>query len=221
MKALFSGRISPAKAALFVAVIMIAWPVFLFFRPPAEDKESLPPRSSVAPLSRLRAVGLADNADWEDMPGFFAVWADKLEWKNDRTQFAYWNPGSNSYSYLFEASRVEGKVRFRVISKKEALPGAYVSEDDRGNFVPMEISIMPGGMTNWEILKDSPTHPFVFFQELSYETRYPVHPVRMNPVVRPPGPGPTSIPVSVEKKPISLTDTETKDEPKPDDPGKK
>ncbi len=107
-------RVSPNRVALILALLLTAWLVFEFF--PHKGKPAL----SVAPVmaeSKLHAVGLADNPDWDGLPEFFAIVADKAEWKDGRTRFAYWHPVMKTYSYYFEAIRSGEGVRFREIAE--------------------------------------------------------------------------------------------------------
>ncbi len=108
-----SPRSPVAQAGWIVAVLLLGWVGFIFlpFGGP-KDPEPLPPPPP-RPPSELRKVGLRDNVDWEQMPGIFAVWADRAEWKNDRTLFAYWNPSAQDFTYHFEAIRTADGYRFK------------------------------------------------------------------------------------------------------------
>lgn len=163
MKALITERISVAKAGWLIGVFLIAWPLFLLLpfggNPPRLPRE-------LAPLSpsKLAAFGLGENVDWAALPDLFVVWAGQAEWKENKTQFAYWHPGARSYAYFFEALRVDGKLRFRALSREEALQwkefigdGVYVATD--GGHSHKEIQAI-------DFREESPTHPFVFFREL-------------------------------------------------------
>lgn len=109
-------RTSAAKAGWLIALIFAAWLVFLLVPGP---KPAIKPVAKMEPIpsSRLLAVGLPDNPDLDALPQIFAIWADKADWVNDRTEFAYWNPGAMDYSYFFEATRDGGRVRFRNLVK--------------------------------------------------------------------------------------------------------
>jgi hypothetical protein len=106
-------RVSPNRVALILALLLAAWLVFEFY-PRKKPAPSFPP---VAAESKLHAVGLADNPDWDGLPEFFALWADHAEWKDGRTRFAYWHPVMKTYSYYFEATRSGEGVRFREIAE--------------------------------------------------------------------------------------------------------
>jgi len=103
-----------AKAGWLIALIFVGWLAFLFIPVPKPDPKAAPPYVKPPP-SRLVALGLPDNPDLEHLPEFFALYADKAEWKDNKTIFAYWNPGSNSYSYFVEAIRAKEAFRFRMV----------------------------------------------------------------------------------------------------------
>ena len=124
MSSIFSGKLSAAKAGWLLALVFVGWLAFLFVPVPKPEPKPTPPYVKPPP-SRLVALGLPDNPDLEPLPEFFALWADHAEWKDDKTIFAYWNPGSNSYSYLFEATRANGSYRFKPIPRIDA------AEDDQ------------------------------------------------------------------------------------------
>ncbi len=141
-------RIAPSRVLLILVMLLAVWLGFQFY----PRKKPVPPMVPVAAESKLRSVGLADNPDWDGLPEQFAVWADKISWNNNTVRFAYWNPGSRSYSYFFEARRRDSKYRFRAVSLQEpsneandfyAEEGLDVSDDVRRD-------------------TESPTHPFVF-----------------------------------------------------------
>jgi hypothetical protein len=150
MKALTLQRTSAAKAGWIIGLIFFAWLAFLFVPVPRSRTKEVTPVVLLAP-SKLRVAGLKDNPDWDGLPELFAIWSDSAEWKDDKTHFAYWNPGSNSYSYFFEANRENGDVRFRQISKTE------LSNMDAIFFNDVQ------EMSEVNHLKVAvPTHPFVF-----------------------------------------------------------
>jgi hypothetical protein len=142
-------RVSANRVVLILALLLGVWLAFQFY---PRRKEPPPPLPPVAAESKLRAAGLADNPDWEALPEFFAVWADKIEWDNDKTQFAYWNPGSSTYSYYFETSRANGHYRFRALSRQE--------------IAAIEDLVVES--------KESDTPPFVFRRARHAETSTPV-----------------------------------------------
>ncbi len=114
-------RTSAAKAGWAVVLIFFGWLAFVFVPWPqgkVEENTAPTPDESRAPFAaKLRQVGLPDNPDWDGLPEQFAIWADKAHWTDNRTRFAYWNPGSQDYTYFFEARRAQGKVHFKPIPK--------------------------------------------------------------------------------------------------------
>ncbi|MBI2511544.1 MAG: hypothetical protein HYV96_06160 [Opitutae bacterium] len=110
------SQIPVSKLAWLVLLILIGAPLAFFYlaTPKARDETPAVPREK-RPLTKLESVGLRDYRDWDGLPELFAVWADKAHWKNDRTRFSYWNPGTRSYSYFFEARRTPDGFRFREI----------------------------------------------------------------------------------------------------------
>ena len=117
------GQSSVAKAGWLIALLFFGWLAFLFVPGPKPESKPAPPLVKPPP-SRLVALGLPDNPDLERLPEYFAMFADQAEWKNDKTIFAFWNPGSNSYSYFFEATRMSGSYHFKV------MPEQIVGEDE-------------------------------------------------------------------------------------------
>lgn len=152
MKAPASGRISAAKTGWIIALLMLGWVLFLVLPFGREEKIDSPKTPVERPgEAELAAVGLGYNVDWIGLPQYFAVWADRIGWAGDETEFAYWNPGSRSYSYIIKATRVGGRYRFRYVSTG---PTVNLASDS----VP-----------------ESDTHPFVF---LVVEAPSPAEPVR-------------------------------------------
>jgi hypothetical protein len=116
MSATDKSRIPLGKLGWIVLLAVVAAPLAFFFlvTPPAPTGE--PAALAVKlPPSKLAAVGLRENRDWDGLPEMFALWADQAEWKEGFTRFAYWNPGSRSHSYFFEAQRTTSGFRFREI----------------------------------------------------------------------------------------------------------
>jgi hypothetical protein len=116
MNAPVSENISAAKAGGLIVLVLAGWLAYQTLSgpavpPPASSKEIIPPPSS------LVRAGLRDYTDWEGLPEIFAVWADKAQWKNGRTRFAYWHPVMKTYSYYFEAVQVDGGYRFKEIAE--------------------------------------------------------------------------------------------------------
>jgi hypothetical protein len=123
MKAPWSGKLSAAKAGWLIALLFFGWLAFLFVPAPKPEPPPAPLIIKPAP-SRLIALGLPDNTDLEHLPEYFALYADKAEWKKNKTLFSFWNPGSNSHSYYFEAVRINGSYHFT------PLPMIYAAEED-------------------------------------------------------------------------------------------
>jgi len=106
-----TGKFSAAKTALILLFLLVVWLVFVVMPSRKEAiKKSLFAESALT--LKLRAVGLPDNSDLGGLPEIFAIWADKAEWKDDKTKFAYWHPVMKTYSYYFEATRVGGRITF-------------------------------------------------------------------------------------------------------------
>jgi hypothetical protein len=146
MAARDKSRFTTAQAGWIALAIFGGWLVFLFL--PVSRKPKAPTSTVLLPTSDsiLESVGLARNPDWTGLPEYFAVWADSLEWRDGKTAFAYWNPGSQSYSYFFEATRREDRYFFRALSRKEsaAAEGLVIQALGKG--------------------RESDTHPFVFWR---------------------------------------------------------
>jgi len=127
MKSLVFGRTSTAAAGWLFLLLFAGWLTFVF-APRSKPPVAARPKSEATKPSKLAAVGLPDNPDLEGLPDYFALWADKADWVNDRALFAYWSPGAMDYSYYFEAIRKDGKIRFRPIPRTMA---REVSRDPR------------------------------------------------------------------------------------------
>ena len=154
MSSTVNQRVAPNRVALILVLLLAVWLAFQFY------PRSAKPAPSMAPMmaeSKLHAVGLADNPDWAGLPELFAVWADKISWNKDTVRFAYWNPGSRSYSYFFEARRHVGSYRFSTLSPQE------LSNDDNAFYAE-------DGADATDVARrdsESPTHPFVFPRPLN------------------------------------------------------
>ncbi|HYC73199.1 MAG TPA: hypothetical protein VEB66_18450 [Opitutaceae bacterium] len=109
-------RLSPAAAGWIVGVLCLVVPILLFWPAPKE-----PPAPPVAPVKRppseLEKAGLPNDPDLEGLPGFFRVWADYAEWKDDKTTFAYRHPVSGEFSFFFEATRTPEGYWFRPVAR--------------------------------------------------------------------------------------------------------
>lgn len=116
-----SPRRLVAQAGWIVAVLLLGWVGFIFlpFGGP-KDPEAFPP-APPRPPSELNKVGLRDNVDWEQMPGIFAVWADRAYWQENKAYFSYRHPLSGKFfEYNFEVTKTTNGYRFR-----EAEPPDY------------------------------------------------------------------------------------------------
>ena len=109
-------RIPAAKVGWLLIALTLGW-VVLFVVPWPVNKPDTKPAPFLPPPSKLQQVGLKDYTDWEGLPEIFAIWADKAEWKDNRTRFAYWHPVAKTYSYYFEATRVKDGFRFKEIAE--------------------------------------------------------------------------------------------------------
>ncbi len=155
MAARDKSRFTTRQAGWIALAVFAAWVVFLLVPRMREPKPSAP--TALPPVvvteSKLQAVGLADNPDWYGLPDYFAIWAGSVEWVENRAIFAYWNPGSYSYSYFFEARREGGQVRFRNLPAKPAGGPLELDDDALAEYARARKG-------------DSPTHPFVFATKL-------------------------------------------------------
>ncbi|MBP6863985.1 MAG: hypothetical protein KBC32_01825 [Candidatus Didemnitutus sp.] len=137
------SHIPLGKLAWVVLIAVAGAPLLFFALVTPKEKPVDEPAKIELPPSKLQAVGLRENRDWDGLPEMFAVWADQLFWTEDKTTFAYWNPGSRSYSYYFEATRYQGVVRFKSIGRaaRERSVDALLIDEHSGQ---------------------SDTHPFLF-----------------------------------------------------------
>jgi hypothetical protein len=104
------------KFAWWVFALVAAAPLLFFAlvtpKPPAPVES---PSVLSLPRTSLSAIGLRENRDWDGLPELFALWSAKAHWRNDRTRFSYWNPGTQTRSYFFEARRTAQGLRVREI----------------------------------------------------------------------------------------------------------
>jgi len=119
---------SAAKAGWVISVLILAWLAFLFVPLPKEEEKAAA-EVPTPPFTSLQKAGLPNYTDWEGLPEIFAVWADKAEWKDGKTRFAYWHPVMKNYSYFFEATRVDGGYRFKEIPELIAAREGEIVED--------------------------------------------------------------------------------------------
>ncbi len=131
-------KIPVGKLGWIVLLLVLGAPLAFFFlatpQEPAPAPHTPPPQRA---LTKLEAVGLRDYRDWDGVPDIFALWAARAHWKNNRTRFAYWNPGTNSHSYFFEARRTANGYRFREIP--EPREAGYEWDRDAGDDSPLQL----------------------------------------------------------------------------------
>jgi hypothetical protein len=111
------SRIPLGKLAWLVVAAVIAAPALFFALVEPTPRTPVEPAKVELPPSKLKAVGLRENRDWDTLPEIFALWAPRAHWENDRTRFAFWNPGTESHSYFLEARRTSTGYRFREIKE--------------------------------------------------------------------------------------------------------
>ena len=128
------GQFSVAQSGWLMALLFFGWLAFLLLPGPKPKPAPLPPFVVKAP-SRIVALGLADNPDLEHLPEYFALYADKAEWKDDKTVFAYWHPGAQRFEYFFEATRNGKKYYFKALEESKRDGGYW--EEDSPNDVPI------------------------------------------------------------------------------------
>jgi hypothetical protein len=195
MKTWLSGRISTAKTGWLMVLLMLGWIVFLIVPFPSNEKHpvtnSLPAHTV---QTKLESAGLDNNPDWLGLPDYFAVWADNLEWVENRTYFAYWNPGSSSYSYFFEAIRGAEGIRFHAIPAQLAGIGSTLRDDS----LFLDENELAEFTENREA--NSPTHPFAFSKRL----RVPRVPVVLSTPSNPAGAVAGKVEVNADAQPISI-----------------
>lgn len=110
-------RIPVGKFAWLVVAAVVAAPALFFALVEPKPREESSAQTAKLPPSKLQAVGLRENRDWDGLPEIFAVWAPRAYWQNDRARFAYWNPGTESHSYFMEARRTPQGYRFKEIKE--------------------------------------------------------------------------------------------------------
>lgn len=157
-----NSRIPLGKFAWWVLAALLAAPLLFFALVTPPDKSYEPPPKVELPPSKLQAVGLRENRDWDGLPEMFAVWAERVEWIDGRSQFAFWNPGSQSYSYFFEAKRDESHPTFRTLTRKEVFRGRTFFAD--GTYRSAGSVRRHDDPEPVEEFRESTTHPFIFFK---------------------------------------------------------
>lgn len=111
-----NARIPLGKLAWIVLAVVAAGPLLFFALVTPKEAEPAPTQPVVTPSrTALTSVGLRENRDWDGLPEIFALWSAKAHWRNNRTRFAYWHPGTQSRSYFFEVRRTKQGLRFREI----------------------------------------------------------------------------------------------------------
>ena len=134
-------RTSAANAGWLIILVMVGWIVFVFWPWPRNPPPARPAAVPL-PVTSLTRSGLAEYTDWGGLPEIFAIWADKAEWKHNRTRFAYWHPVMKTYSYYFEATRTVGGFRFKEIA--EPHDPDYIWDESLGADCPIRFYINPG-----------------------------------------------------------------------------
>lgn len=135
MKTMALERTSAAKAGWVFLGLLGAWIVFLFLPGPTPEP---PPKPVTVPTlaSKLVTVGLPADPDLEALPLFFPVWADRAEWKDGKTRFAYKHPVSGEFSFFFEATKTSDGFRFREIPKPTEPSERMIGTDELSEDCP-------------------------------------------------------------------------------------
>lgn len=141
MATALNQRSPVAKAGWLIGLFLVGWLAFLFLPLPRSPEPMRP--IEVRSPSKLEQVGLRNYTDWEGLPEFFAIWADQAEWKDGRTRFAYWHPVMKTYSYYFEATRVDSGYRFREIAEPPTSDGGYYWDESLGEDCPIRFYRSP------------------------------------------------------------------------------
>jgi len=151
-----------------ILLLMGAWLAFVFV-PAPRPKPPPPPAVAPAPqpISNLAAVGLPNNPDFDGLPEIFALWADQAEWVNDRTVFGYWNPATLDYSYVFEATRRNGRFHFRPVPRPEDFKVALAPNESQPPEHPLRFIPQPRMARTPEVTVPPPPPPLPARQDLS------------------------------------------------------
>src|SRR6478736_128647 len=178
MNAQASERMSAAKTGWVIVLLMVAWAAFLILPFGRDEKSEASKVGALQPgEAELAAVELRYNVDWIGLPQYFAVWADRIVWAGDRTEFAYWDPASRSYAYQFEAIRAGKGYRFKLLS------------------------VEPAALLSSESVSESDTHPFVFTLA---KVEPPLEPGRPLTVSAPSASPVENAPVKLDLTPVRL-----------------
>lgn len=129
-----TGKISAAKTGLILLFLLAVW-VGLNVQSSRKEVPHKFHGEEHHAETKLHAVGLPDNPDLDALPEIFAIWQGKAEWKNGKAKFAYWHPGTKTYAYFFEASRVGGRIRFAAIPEPQE--PEYAQDESLGDDCPI------------------------------------------------------------------------------------
>ena len=127
MKAPTLEQTAAAKAGWLIILLVAGWLAYLLI-PDTTKQPAANPTATPLPPSSLSQAGLRDYTDWDGLPEIFAIWADRAQWMDGKTRFAYWHPVMKDYSYYFEVVRVDGGFRFKEIAEPNE-PGHYWDEN--------------------------------------------------------------------------------------------
>lgn len=122
-----------------IAFVLTAPTLFFALVAPRPDEEPAPPAKIERPPSKLAAVGLRENRDWDGLPEIFAIWESKAHWQGNRTRFAYWHPGTQSFGYYLEARRTTKGIRFKEIPEPSA--AGFGWDTSAGDDVPIRFYV--------------------------------------------------------------------------------
>jgi hypothetical protein len=125
-----------------VGAVLLAPLLFFALVTPMEQPEAVPPRLELPP-SKLKAAGLRENRDWDGLPDIFAIWAPRAHWQADRTRFSWWNPGTESYSYFFEARRTPQGFWFKEIREPKDEGFEWDRDADTDSPIRLYLPIRP------------------------------------------------------------------------------
>ena len=152
-----TSRIPVGKFAWLVVAAVIAAPALFFALVEPKQREESAAATVVRPPSKLTSVGLRENRDWDGLPEIFAVWAPRAHWRGDRTRFAYWNPGTESHSYFFEARRTPAGYRVREIKEPRDEGFAWDRDADADSPLRLYLPIQPRWHDPVRPVKETPS----------------------------------------------------------------
>jgi hypothetical protein len=119
MTAPWTGRLSPVATGWVLALLFFGLALFILVPWKSKPEPEPTPAPYIKPPNKLAAYGLPNNPDLELLPEMFALHADQAPWSEDRVEFAYWHPGVKRFEYFFEASRINGTYRFKVLPEQD------------------------------------------------------------------------------------------------------